>query len=149
MAIFVGETGIKRLWTKITEKFVQKETGKVLSDNNFSASYKTEVDKLITQNTNENKLYTSISSLPATTGLYRVQTSEISGSSATYAVTKNYYSSSNYTLQASNFSNGNMFYASRSGSTITWKKVGSGIEVVTSNPTNAVTGDIWIRSDLS
>lgn len=93
--------------------------------------------------------YTSISSLPNHTGIYYVKTSEITGISASFAITKFYYTSSAYTLQASNCTDGTMYFGSRSGSTITWKKVGAGVEVVTADPRNAVTGDIWIRSDLS
>lgn len=93
--------------------------------------------------------YTSISSLPSQTGIYYVSTSEITGTSASFAVTKFYYTSSAYTLQASDCTDGTMYFGSRSGSTITWKKVGVGVEVVTADPTSAVTGDIWIRSDLS
>ena len=98
---------------------------------------------------NDITTYTSIASLPNQTGMYYVTTTEITGTLATFAITKFYYSSSAYTLQASNCTDGTMYFGSRSGSTITWKKVGAGVEVVTADPTNAATGDIWIRSDLS
>ena len=98
---------------------------------------------------NDTTRYTSVSSLPSQTGIYYIYSSEITGTLATFAITKFYYSSSAYTLQASNCTDGTMYFGSRSGSTITWKKVGAGVEVVTADPTNAATGDIWIRSDLS
>ena len=98
---------------------------------------------------NDTTRYTSVSSLPSQTGMYYIYSSEITGTLATFAITKFYYSSSAYTLQASNCTDGTMYFGSRSGSTITWKKVGAGVEVVTADPTNAATGDIWIRSDLS
>lgn len=34
MPKFIGEVGVKRLWNKISEQFVQKEVGKGLSENN-------------------------------------------------------------------------------------------------------------------
>lgn len=98
---------------------------------------------------NDITTHTSIASLPNQTGMYYVTTTEITGTLATFAVTKFYYSSSAYTLQASNCTDGVMYFGSRSGGTVTWKKVGTGIDVLTADPTNAATGDIWIRSDLS
>ena len=44
MPKFIGEVGVKRLWNKISEQFVQKEVGKGLLENNFSDEYKTELD---------------------------------------------------------------------------------------------------------
>ena len=51
MPKFIGEVGVKRLWNKISEQFVQKEVGKGLSENNFSDEYKTELDNLISGTT--------------------------------------------------------------------------------------------------
>ena len=55
MPKFIGEVGVKRLWNKISEQFVQKEVGKGLSENNFSDEYKTELDNLIS-GTTENEV---------------------------------------------------------------------------------------------
>lgn len=49
MPIFVGEDGVKRLWSRINDLFVKKENGKELSENNFSNEYKTKLDNAATK----------------------------------------------------------------------------------------------------
>lgn len=46
MPKFIGEVGVKRLWNKISEQFVQKEVGKGLSTNDYTNTDKAEVAKV-------------------------------------------------------------------------------------------------------
>lgn len=112
MSIFVGETGIKHLWSKITEKFVQKETGKGLSDNNFSNEYKTEIDNIIGN--------INVTSLPIKNGNYMFTTSDIESSSNEYALNVVYIDSSRYVYTATNIETGKIFI--KTANTI-WTKV--------------------------
>lgn len=67
MPIFVGEDGVKRLWSRINDLFVKKEDGKELSENNFSNEYKTELDNLITNAATKSEVDSAIASAITTT----------------------------------------------------------------------------------
>lgn len=44
MSDYLDSNGLRLLWTKIKNKFVQKESGKGLSTNDFTTSYKNKLD---------------------------------------------------------------------------------------------------------
>lgn len=44
MSDYLDSNGLRFLWTKIKNKFVQKESGKGLSTNDFTTSYKNKLD---------------------------------------------------------------------------------------------------------
>ena len=46
MSKYFGEIGLSTLWTKIKNTFVSKESGKGLSSNDFTNTYKTKVDNI-------------------------------------------------------------------------------------------------------
>lgn len=44
MGDYIDSNGLRYLWTKIKNLFVQKESGKGLSTNDFTTAYKTKLD---------------------------------------------------------------------------------------------------------
>lgn len=48
MGDYIDSNGLRYLWTKIKNLFVQKESGKGLSTNDFTTAYKTKLDGIAT-----------------------------------------------------------------------------------------------------